>query len=192
VDRIQDARAGRWLLVQPRAPGAAGLVAIDAGIRAGSRAVILTDSDLRWPSRYPDGDRAAPPRGGTLAPLLLHWGLVLERGAPGLAVRDIGWRGRQWRLALAGAGRFHRIGGKGDCVLHAGGLIARCRIGRGRAWLVADADLLDPALWTDPDGGHAPAFRPSDNAAFVLALLTGDDRINSPVRPVLWTDHGMK
>lgn len=189
VDRIADARAGRWLLVQPRAPGPAGLVAIDARIRAGVQAVMLTDPDLRWPSRYPA--EAGPPRSGTLAPLLVHWGLELERGAVGLTVRDVAWGGRRWRLALSGAGRF-RAAGRGPCRLLADGLIADCTIGQGRAWLVADADLMDPDLWSDPDGGHAPAFRPSDNVAFVMALVAGADRISPPVRPVLWTDHGME
>ena len=189
ADGIAQASAGRLLLVQPRAPGAAGLVAIDAYIRGGARAVILTDPDLRWPSRYPPGDAAAPPRTGTLSPLLRHWGLALARGAPGLTIREVGWAGQRWRLALLAPGRFVQAGdGAAPCRIAAAGLIARCTIGAGSVILLADADLLHPMLWSDPDGGHAPAYRPSDNLAFVAALLAGPDRITPPMRPVLWTE----
>ncbi|WP_076072601.1 hypothetical protein [Sphingomonas montana] len=185
----------RWLLVQPRPPAAAALVAIDARIRAGARAVILTDPDLRWRSAYPPGDAAAPPRSGTLAPLLLHWGLVLERGDGGTVARDLMRDGRRWRLWLAGAGRFvpargerryDRRDNRRACRVSAEGLIADCRVGRGRAVMVADADLLDPMLWTDGDGGWQPAWRRSDNAAFVAALIAGLDGLAPPARPVAW------
>ncbi|MFD1952363.1 hypothetical protein ACFSGX_16430 [Sphingomonas arantia] len=173
------------LLVQPRSPGPAGLVAIDARIRAGARAVILTDPDLRWPSRYALGDPAAPPRTGTLGPLLLHWGLRLTPGDRGIVVRDVVRDGRRWRLVLDGAGRFVAAGA-GPCRISAGGLVADCRLGRGRAVLVADADMLDPTLWTDGAGGWRPAWRRSDNAAFVAALIAGHGRIIPPARPVRW------
>ena len=187
VDDSVVVQAGRWLLVQPRSPGATGLVAIDTQIRRGAHAVILTDPDLRWPTQHAPGDAAAPPRTATLAPLLRHWGLTLIPAGPGLAIREVGWRGRRWRLALFAPGRF--VGtGPGPCRIGAAGLIARCTMGRGSATLLADADLLHPMLWADPDGGHAPADRPSDNAAFVAALLAGPDRITPPVRPVLWTE----
>ncbi|MBB5729912.1 motility-associated ABC transporter substrate-binding family protein [Sphingomonas prati] len=190
LDAVDDAAqltGGDLLLVQPRAPAPEGLVAIDARIRAGARAVILTDPDLHWTSRHALGDPAAPPRAGTLGPLLLHWGLRLELGDRGIAVREVTRSGRRWRLVLDGAGRFVAAG-TGPCRVSAGGLVVDCRLGRGRAVLVADADMLDAALWTDGAGGWRPAWRRSDNAAFVAALIAGRGRIMPPARPVQWRE----
>lgn len=134
------------LLIQPRRLMPVELVALDDWVRGGGRLVALADPLLHWPDPRPLGHPARAPLTSLLDPLLTHWGLRLEpaegRDAPE-------------RLRLAGGGMVQLSGasrfvtqGDGDCALHEGGLIARCRIGRGTALLVADADWANDPLWT--------------------------------------------
>ncbi|MCG6120866.1 MAG: hypothetical protein MEP44_09505, partial [Blastomonas sp.] len=99
---------------------------------------------------------------GLLSPLLAHWGLTLVDP-------DI----RQVRLESSGAvlvypGVFALVPGKtGDavCRLEQDGHVAHCRAGSGKAALVADADLLDPAMISESaESGDA-------NRRFVSALI---------------------
>ena len=71
--------SGRLLLLaQPRVLAPVELVALDAWVRGGGRALILTDPLLLWPSALPIGDVRRPPAIGLLGPLLAHWGLALD------------------------------------------------------------------------------------------------------------------
>lgn len=148
------------IIVQPRALAGEELVALDAWIRSGGRALIFTDPELVWPSELALGDPRRAPPVGLLDPLLTHWGLELlspamtdagpERtisvGQSGMAVA---WAG-QWRSRNSG------------CTVESENLVADCRIGKGHVLLVADADLLDERLW------HASGV---DNESALLGLL---------------------
>jgi hypothetical protein len=83
-----------------------------------------------------------------------------------LATRFFGTR----RVLMASPGRFLKRGG--GCTLREDGLLADCRIGAGRAMLIADADLLHDLLWVGPGAiGTKRAGRLADNAAFVVGRL---------------------
>lgn len=182
------ARVRLLLIAQPRPPGPAGLVAIDRWVRDGGRALILTDPAPRWPSGFGPGDPRRPPLYDGLGPLLSRWGLTLESPLSGnaLVTREISGR----RILMAAPGRFSTS--NGACMTRQAGLLADCRIGRGRALLLADADLLHDLLWAGPGAiGSRRAGRLADNAAFVIerlaeldgwALLT-PDRIDWITRP---------
>jgi hypothetical protein len=176
------------LVAQTRPPGPAGLVALDAWVRGGGRALILTDPDLRWPSDLALGDPRRPPADDGLAPLLAHWGLSVE--APKgrvLVTRDIEGR----RIAMAAPGRFVALGS--ECAIGGQGLFAACRPGSGRALLMADADLLHDLLWTGPGAiGTKRAGRLADNAALIIqelgelegrVALAGSDRVDWITQP---------
>lgn len=127
---------GRLLLMaQPRAQPAEDLVALDAWVRRGGRLLLLADPLLEWPSERPLGDPLRPPAMYADTGLLLHWGLRLdapdERGAK--------------KSKLAGYGVVTMSPGQlfGKCSISSDRLVAHCRIGSGRATIVADADLLD-------------------------------------------------
>lgn len=143
VDRPADVRAGdRLLLAQPRDPGPAGLVAIDAWVRAGGHVLVLADPRLAWPSRLPMGDRRRAPSITALGPLLTHWGVVLETTDDGEARRFL----RDGRLVTTlAAGRLRAT--VPGCRAMEEGLVMRCTVGRGEAVMVADVDLLDDRLW---------------------------------------------
>lgn len=175
IDAATDATlngAKLLLVAQPRPPGPAALVAIDHWVRIGGRALILTDPALRWPSDLALGDPRRAPIDDGLGPLLLHWKLELKPPGAGkiIAMRDVDGR----RLMLAAPGRFIAHGG--SCIVTHGGLMADCRIGRGRALLLADADLLHDLLWIGPGPvGTMRAGRLADNPSFVIDQL---DRLN--------------
>jgi hypothetical protein len=127
---------GRLLLMaQPLAQPAEDLVALDAWVRQGGRLLLFADPVLEWPSSRPLGDPLRPPPMFMDTGLLAHWGLRLEGPVTrGIEQRRLGGT----EVVTASPGSL-----KGGCAIAADGLVARCRLGRGRATIVADADLLD-------------------------------------------------
>jgi hypothetical protein len=171
-----------WLLLlaQPRALAPAELVALDSWVRRGGRALILTDPALFWPSELPLGDIRRPPAMGLLAPLLAHWGLRLDEPEERKAVvRQLNERTHERRLVMFAPGRFVRE--SGSCAVEPPGQLARCRLGKGEALLVADADMMHDRLWAGPgsDGTERHA-RISDNPLLVADWL---DRLWGRPRP---------
>lgn len=176
------------LLAQPHALAPVELVALDAWVRRGGHLLILADPDLVWPTAVALGDPRRPPPTSMLAPLLDHWGVGLgppkDRGTRMIYLRD----GRERRrLVLAAPGRFSAD--NRHCRIAAQAWFAACRIGAGRALLIADADFLHDDLWTSPvprgDQRHA---RTADNPLLLAAWLdqlTGHQRPRS-VQPVRW------
>jgi hypothetical protein len=159
-------------LAQPRLLAPQELVALDAWLRGGGRAVVLADPLLHWPDPRPLGHPARAPLTSLLDPLLGHWGLRLEPAEIDVASDPVERRAlvSGGLLQLSGSSRFTRLGHGGACTLTEQGLIARCRIGAGEALLVADADWINDTLWT-----LAPE-RPADRAAWTsdaLDLLAG-------------------
>ena len=146
------ARGRLLFLAQPHRLAPAELAALDGWVRSGGRALILTDPMLTWPSELPLGDIRRPPPVGLLAPLLAHWRIALEApDAPGEV--EARWKGR--RLLLDSPGRF-RSGGPA-CTVEPGAWKATCLLGRGRAVLIADADLLRDSLWASGRAENALA-----------------------------------
>lgn len=160
LDAASLEKSTMLILAQPRALSGEELVALDAWVRGGGRALVFTDPELLWPSDLALGDPRRAPSIGLLDPLLVHWGLTLE-SAP---MTDAG-PGRTYKVgnspvAVAWAGRWKTA--IPACKIEAEGLIADCRIGKGRALLVADADMLDERLWEESG---------IDNESAILALL---------------------
>ncbi|WP_338424994.1 Gldg family protein [Sphingopyxis kveilinensis] len=158
---------GAVLLAHPRALAPQELVAIDAFVRGGGRAVILADALSGWPPRHPLGDPRNPPVTSLLTPLLDHWGIVLsaapvEQGAAVAA--DVEGQ----RLRLSSAGRFDRL--PSACRAFAQDHVAYCRIGIGEVWLVGDADLLFAPLWRPLFPG-AEHLRQADTMEWLAARL---------------------
>jgi hypothetical protein len=135
-------------LAQPRALAPSELVALDAWVRGGGRLLILADPALQWGSLYPLGDKRRPLFTSLLSPLFSHWGLELVlpmNDAEPVVLREVD--GLLVRTQTPG--EWLPKGGKSaaKCEIAAHGLLADCRVGKGRALLVADADLLDTVYW---------------------------------------------
>ena len=125
------------LMAHPRAQPAEALVDLDQWVRGGGRVLLLADPRLDWPSERPLGDILRPPPAFADTGLLGHWGLSLSGPiAEGPVAVDVG--GIEVTTASPGT-----LESKGGCRIAAGGLIARCRIGKGVATVIADADLLN-------------------------------------------------
>jgi ABC-type uncharacterized transport system len=149
------------MLAQPRTLSPEELAAVDIWVRSGGRLVVFADPLLGWPSRYPFGDRRRAPPVTLLDPLFGHWGLAMTAAAdePGLAVvRALNGT----RVATQSVGRWTVQGNA--CTIRDNGFRARCRIGKGVADLVADADLLDLDLGKSQN---------VDNGKAIVELLTG-------------------
>ena len=151
IDLPSDLPAGALLLAaQPRALPAEELVALDTWVRSGGRMLLLADPMLEWPSELPLGDRRRPPMGYADTGLLKRWGLRLDapeqRGPRQAAI------GGQ-AVLTASPGTLVALGR--ECDLAGAALVARCRIGRGEAIVIADADLLNVGSEGRDDGNLA-------------------------------------
>ncbi len=189
LDEKSLARGRLLLVAQPRALAPEELVALDAWVRRGGRALILTDPQLVWPSELPLGDIRRAPAIGLLDPLLSHWGLEMQ--PPDEArplIRDISSGGHRRRLIMFAPGRFGSA--RGGCTVGPAPQIAHCRVGRGRAVLLADADMMHDGWWVGPGGGTERHARLSDNVLIVadwLDSLAGAPRPRAEP-PVQWLD----
>lgn len=161
--KLAESGVRHLLLAQPRALSPDRLVAIDAWVRSGGRALVLADPLLRWETKLPMGDRRAPPAVSLLDPLLDHWGVRIG------PVRE----GEERRFSQDG--ELLTLSGFGESALSCGGgtaIVSECRIGKGRVVVVADADLIDDRLWlSDPARPLDPRVWTADTPALVTQWL---------------------
>ena len=97
--------------------------------------MVLADPLLEWPSKRPLGDPLRPAPMFPDTGLLAHWGLRLD--APdrrGFAPRALAGE----MVVTASPGRL-----RGSCRISSDGFVADCRVGSGRAIIIADADFLN-------------------------------------------------
>lgn len=160
------------LLAQPRAMSPAELVKLDAWVRGGGRVLLLADPALQWGSLYSIGDKRRPLFTSMLSPLFSHWGvelvLPIDEAEP-LSVGEID--GLTIRTQTPGEWRRKTTGTAATCKIAKDALYADCSVGKGRAILIADADLLDPPYW---QGQGARVLTGSDeygNMRWIEALL---------------------
>ena len=138
TDAGELAKGRLLLMAHPLAQTAENLVALDTWVRRGGRALLLADPMLEWPSKRRLGDPLRPPPMFADTGLLGHWGLRLEspdkRGPKTAKLAG-------YEIMTASPGSLF-----GDrCRISADRLVADCPIGKGRAIVIADADVLDPA-----------------------------------------------
>ena len=138
------------LLAHPLAQPAEALVDLDSWVRGGGRVILLADPRLEWPSGRPLGDKLRPPPAFADTGLLAHWGLRLD--APDEAgPKQLPLGSRQilaWSPGVL----------TGSCRIGEAGFVARCRIGKGRATVVADADFLNVDLLDGPTDNNLDAL----------------------------------
>jgi hypothetical protein len=144
-DPPELAKAKLLLMAHPPAQPAEDLVALDDWVRAGGRVLLLADPRLEWPSERPLGDSLRPPAMFMDTGLLAHWGLRLDApDRPGPSRGKLGG----YEILTVSPGQLF-----GTCDISPDRLVARCKLGKGRATVVADADFLD-AERLGPDAAH--------------------------------------
>ena len=98
--------------------------------------LLLADPRLDWPSERLLGDRLRPPPAFADTGLLRHWGVKLSGPEPdGPASVGNG----QLAILAASPGKL----ASRTCAIAGQGFVVRCRIGRGSATIIADADFLN-------------------------------------------------
>jgi hypothetical protein len=152
---------GDLVMAQPRPLAPQENVALDGWVRGGGHLLLFADPMLTWESRFALGDRRRPQDTVLLSPILAHWGLALrfDPGQPG-GLRENTGTGLPVRLAGA---LVARPGGDAACRIEQDALLAECRIGAGRALIVADAAVLEPI---EPSAGRARKLRALMGRAF--------------------------
>ncbi len=187
LDEKALAGVDRILLAQPRALSPVEFVVLDAWVRRGGEAVILSDPLLQWTDPRPLAHPMRAPLTSLLDPLLTHWGLRLEPAEISVGEAPVQRRAMESRamVQLAAASRFTKISNSGSCILSDEGLIATCRIGAGRARLMADADWINDAYWTlSPEQPHNQRAQTSDAVDMLVAWLRGEEVVTG--RWVTW------
>lgn len=131
-----ELKRGRLLLMaHPLAQSAEDLVALDRWVHGGGRVLLLADPMLEWPTVRPLGDRLRPPAMFMDTGLLVHWGLRLDApGERGPQVRQLAGN----EVLTASPGSL-----SGRCEISDDRLVAHCSVGKGKATIIADADVLD-------------------------------------------------
>lgn len=144
LDGAEFKALDRLIMAQPRPLAPVENVALDDWVRAGGRVLLFADPMLTEHSRFMLGDRRRPQDMVVLSPILKRWGLELryDEDQPERRRVPIG-EGASMAIDLAGTLVKVAPGAPSDCALSAAGLIAACRIGKGRATIVADAEMLD-------------------------------------------------
>lgn len=163
LDSLADAKGALSLpgdallvMVQPWPLAPQENVALDDWVRAGGRVLLFADPMLTFESRFALGDRRRPQHVVMLSPILSRWGLRLER--------DDAISSEPFLVTIGGAsvpvalpGRFALEEGSA-CKIAAKGLLAECRIDKGRVVAMADAALFD-VREDDAHGTRSAALR---------------------------------
>lgn len=128
------------ILAQPRPLSPAENVELDKWVSRGGRVLLFADPMLTEESEFALGDKRRPQAVVLLSPILTRWGLelVFDDEQPlgeVMAMFD--------ELAVPTNLAGHFVVSNSRCKAVAEGLIAECRIGRGRVVAVADAAVLE-------------------------------------------------
>lgn len=136
------------VIAQPRPLAPDENVALDAWLRNGGELLLFADPMLTEDSAFSLGDRRRPQDVVLISPILARWGLTL-RFDDGQALGERENAGEHLPVNLPGVFTLATGGHDAACTIGQDGLVARCRVGKGRAVLVADAALLEREAASD-------------------------------------------
>lgn len=145
---LHVANVDMLVIAQPRPLTPEENVALDAWLRGGGKLLLFADPMLTEDSAFSLGDRRRPQDVVLISPILARWGLALRFDDE----QPLGERESAGELLPVNLpGEFTLVGGGHDtaCAIGQNSLIARCRVGKGRVILVADAALLEREAASD-------------------------------------------
>lgn len=141
------------LIVQPRSMGSADNVAIDQWVRDGGHLLYALDPMLTGRYAVPWGDPAHPIVTALIPPIFTRWGLGVQFSeAQPFEMREVTYPGGQLPVMMAGEflllqspddATNEDIAARGECELHAEGIVARCKVGAGQVTAIVDAALFE-------------------------------------------------
>ncbi|APG62981.1 hypothetical protein LPB140_09470 [Sphingorhabdus lutea] len=155
------------MLAQPRALSPEELVILDDWIAKGGRALFLADPALAVESKYPIGDKRRPVFTSLLSPLFKHWGLEM---VVSMESGDVELDYQEYQILTQTAGYWTSIKGSSKnsiCNIETENWVAICKVGKGHAILLADADLMGDEFLDDA----ASMLGGNDNMALIINLL---------------------
>ena len=138
------------LMIQPRALAPRELVQLDDWVRKGGTAIIFADPALDWPSDYPLGDQRRPLFTSLLNPLFRHWGVELALPVTESNNAEVATSAGNYALTLKSPGilvRPKNPKATARCTIRKDEFIAYCVVGKGRALIIADVDMLHESRW---------------------------------------------
>ncbi|WP_310534603.1 Gldg family protein [Novosphingobium sp.] len=136
------------VLAQPRPLSPEEMAALDRWVRGGGKLLLFADPMLTAHSIFPVGDKRRPQAIAMVDPLLAHWGLELGFDDAAEEVEaTVQAAGLSLPVNLPGTLKASNK----RCSVDPSALVATCRIGRGRAVIVADAALLESEGITGPE-----------------------------------------
>lgn len=172
VNGLAKTKSRVLVLAQVRALAPAELSQLDDWVRSGGRLLIFADPALAWESSYPLGDKRRPLFTSLLSPLFSHWGVELVLPMDQSAASEIHKFGTlSVRMPTLGAWQKRATTDGAVCRITLHHIIADCKIGKGRAILVADADVLDDAQWQATGIRVLTSADDFANMDFVLSLI---------------------
>ena len=139
------------LMIQPRALAPRELVQLDDWVRKGGTVIIFADPALDWPSDYPLGDQRRPLFTSLLNPLFRHWGVELALPVADDDNADVSTTVGNYALTSKSPGilvRPRNPKATARCTIRKDEFIATCMVGKGRALIIADVDMLHDSRWT--------------------------------------------
>ncbi|MEA3262802.1 MAG: ABC transporter [Pseudomonadota bacterium] len=154
----------RLVIAQPRPLSPAENVALDNWVRGGGQLLLLADPALTEESAFPIGDKRRPQDIVLLSPILRRWGLELTFDDSRERIGDGPVDVDGLRLTLNMPGHFVPFGTERACRISREGVLADCRIGQGRALILADAAVIER---DDPGGLRQQGFESLLRRAFV-------------------------
>jgi len=191
VDRVLPGSPNDWpadllVMIQPRPLAPDENAALDRWLRRGGRLLLFADPMLTADSGYAFGDRRRPEAIVMLQPLLRHWGLRLDFDADQPAGEH---RSDAFGISLPVdlPGQLLPLSDTKACSFAVTGVAAQCRIGKGRALIVADAALFEGRAVAEdeagavPEAGHIAAFE--SLLAKIDGVPAGEIRENSGLKP---------
>jgi ABC-type uncharacterized transport system len=171
-DTLSSIKPKVLILAQPRALAPRELVQLDDWVRGGGKLLIFADPALAWESSYPLGDARRPLFTSLLSPLFAHWGLDLVLPMDGVKANEVRRIGSlSVRMPTPGAWQVHEGSAMSACLVSSNTVIAECKIGRGRAVLVADADLINEDQWQGTGARALTGTDDFDNMEWTLAII---------------------
>jgi hypothetical protein len=173
------------LMIQPRALAPRELVQLDDWVRGGGTAIIFADPALDWPSDYPLGDQRRPLFTSLLNPLFRHWGFELALPVADDDNVDAATTAGKYALSSKSPGILvaaKNLKVAARCSIRGDEFIANCTVGKGRALIIADVDMLHEAQWS---GG---VLR-SDTVYWLQSMITAS-RKKTPFPENLWEIEG--
>ena len=158
-DMVRDiSELDRLAIIQPRGISAEDNVALDEWVKGGGRLLMVLDPMLTGHYETPVFDPRHPVGSALIPPVVERWGLEMQfDDTQPMELRVL--EARYGVLPAVMAGELKLLsGGARQCELDADGVIAHCKIGKGRVTLIADAALFE-------------AHDPGDEGEFLLRSL---------------------